>query len=417
MANIRSVPENLLCTACGGCGAVCPVGAIEMTENGAGFLTAHVTDKCVDCGVCRDVCPSLPENTAAFAPADLLHGEVLAGFAGHAAEDDTRLNGQSGGVVTALLAFLLETGRVDGAVVNGFDAGTRRPKAFIARTREEVLASAGSYYTQSAVLPVLREKQGRLAAVTLGCQSESLTMLRAVRPELAPEVVIGLVCAGQNSGHMIDDICAHEGVERPDAFRFRDKRAGGWPGNITVGSGADTRTVPNQYRHQIKPLYECHRCLACFDQMNAGADIVCGDPWGIEGKDGPEGWSVLLARTEKGLDLLKAAEAAGALCLEPLDPAEIFRGQTVDGRHRDKVYAAKQVFAEKGWPYPFEPTVIGDEVPSPRSLARNREKLVYTRTYASAPTPAAAARIAERKRKEKPPLKVRLKKWLKGRKK
>ena len=51
MANIRSVPENLLCTACGGCGAVCPVGAIEMTENGAGFLTAHVTDKCVDCGV------------------------------------------------------------------------------------------------------------------------------------------------------------------------------------------------------------------------------------------------------------------------------------------------------------------------------------------------------------------------------
>ena len=33
--------------------------------------------------------------------------------------------------------------------------------------------------------------------------------------------------------------------------------------------------------------------------IDAGADIVCGDPWGIGGKDGPEGWSVILARTEQ----------------------------------------------------------------------------------------------------------------------
>lgn len=417
MANIRSVPESFLCTACGGCAAVCPVDAIEMAENGAGFLTARVSDACVDCGLCRDVCPSLPENTAAFAPADLLHGDVLAGFAGHAVAEDTRLNGQSGGVVTALLAFALDSGLIDGAVVNGFDPERRRPKAFIARSREEVLASAGSYYTQSAVLPVLREKQGRLAAVTLGCQSEAVTMLRSVRPELAPEYLIGLVCAGQNSGHMIDDICVHEGVEQPTAFRFRDKRSGGWPGNITVATGGETRTVPNAYRHQIKPLYECHRCLTCFDQMNAGADIVCGDPWGIGGKDGPEGWSVILARTEKGLDLLQAAEKAGVLHLEPLDPAEIFRGQTVEDRHRDKVYGAKQVFMEKGWPYPYDPGVVGEETPTPKSLQRTREKLVYTRTYASAPTPPAAQRIAERKRNEKPPLSVRLKKWMKKRRK
>jgi len=417
MKNIQSIPDHLLCTGCGGCAAICPTDAITMVENGAGFLTAQVTDRCIDCGLCRKVCPSIPENTAAFAPKDLLHGTVLAGFAGYAADEEVRLTGQSGGVVTALLAFLLDTGRVDGTVVNQFDGETKRPKVTIAETRDDLLTAAGSYYTQSAVLPALKNKNGqRLAAVMLGCQSEALTLMGNIRPELVPEYVIGLVCAGQNSGHMIDDICAHEQVNAPTGFRFRDKKAGGWPGNITVTEGKTVRTVPNQYRHQIKPLYECHRCLACFDQMNACADIVCGDPWGIEGKDGPEGWSVILARTEKGLALLQEAEQHGALRLEPLSPEEIFQGQTVENRHRDKVYIAKAVYTEKGWPYPYDPAVIGEWEPSAKALPRNREKLIYTRTYASAPTPEAAARVAERKRREKPPFAVRVKKWLKSRK-
>lgn len=414
MKNIQSVPDHLICTGCGGCAAVCPAEAIRMEENGAGFLTARVTDRCIDCGLCRTVCPSVPENTGEIVPEPLLRGNVLAGFAGYAVEDEIRLTGQSGGVVTALLAFLLESGRVDGAVVNQFDPAAKRPGVIIAENKREVLAAAGSYYTQSAVLPVLRTARGRtLAAVTLGCQSESLELMRKRNPDLVPKYIIGLVCAGQNSGHMIDDICAHEGMEAPTAFRFRDKKAGGWPGNITAAQGGSVRTVPNQYRHRIKALYECHRCLACFDQMNAWADIVCGDPWGIRGKDGPEGWTVVLARTEKGLALLKDAQRAGAVYLEPLPPEDIFRGQTVEDRHRDKVYSAKRVYQEKGWPYPYDPAVIGEAELTQRALDRNREKLLYTRTYASAATPEAAARTAERKRREKPPFAVRVKKWLK----
>ena len=415
MKHIAGIGNTGLCTACGGCAAVCPVGAVTMQENPAGFMVARVDETaCIGCGLCRKVCPSIPENTKKIAARDLLHGVCAGGFVGYAADDGVRLNGQSGGVVTALLNYLLRSDSVDAALVAGFDAETHRPKAVLAETEEEVLASAGSYYTQLPILPALRDcKDKRVAAVTLGCQSASLKLMETAAPKLVPAYRIGLICAGQNSGAMIDDICREAGCNDPTAFRFRDKTAGGWPGAITVTDADGVHELPNKYRHSIKAVYECHRCLLCYDQMNTNADIVCGDPWGISGKDTPEGHTVILARTEKGMQLLRDAQAAGAVVLEELPITDIMCGQTVGDRHRDKVYAAKAVYEKEGWAYPYDKSLLEDYVPSKKAMGKNEPKVYYTRKYYMAATKADAAKIADRKKKEKPPVSVRMKKWLK----
>ena len=250
-------------------------------------------------------------------------------------------------------------------------------------------------------------------AVTAAAETDALTLLKEHRPELVPELTIGLVCAGQNSGRMIDDICQQANTDRPDAFRFRDKSPGGWPGEITLRKHGQTSTLPNAYRHSIKPVYECHRCLACFDQMNVNADLVCGDPWGLEEHLGPEGCTAVLARTEQGLRLLVQAQIAGLVHLDQLTPQEIFRGQTVDTRHSDKVYTAKTVFQSEGWLYPYDPEVIGDRPYTSKVMEKNRKTLLYTRKYAQASTAQAAAEIAQRKKDKKLPLTARLKKLFK----
>ena len=144
MKHIGEIGDRALCTACGGCGAVCPVGAVTMAENPAGFMVARVDEAvCIDCGLCRRVCPSVPENMKKTAGSDLLHGLCLGGFVAYAADETVRLGGQSGGAVTALLCHLVNTGAVDAALVAGFDAETRRPKAVLAETEAAILASAG----------------------------------------------------------------------------------------------------------------------------------------------------------------------------------------------------------------------------------------------------------------------------------
>ena len=46
------------CSGCTACMNVCAHGAIEMKENGEGFVfPAKNNDKCVDCGLCEKVCP------------------------------------------------------------------------------------------------------------------------------------------------------------------------------------------------------------------------------------------------------------------------------------------------------------------------------------------------------------------------
>lgn len=57
---MKAIIDRNLCTGCGTCVDVCPVGAISLVEG-----KAEVSDDCTLCGVCVDSCEfraiSLPE--------------------------------------------------------------------------------------------------------------------------------------------------------------------------------------------------------------------------------------------------------------------------------------------------------------------------------------------------------------------
>ena len=54
------IEEKSDCCGCTACAAVCPRDAIEMAEDSEGFRYPRVDpEKCIDCGLCRKVCPIL----------------------------------------------------------------------------------------------------------------------------------------------------------------------------------------------------------------------------------------------------------------------------------------------------------------------------------------------------------------------
>ena len=113
-------------------------------------------------------------------------------------------------------------------------------------------------------------------------------------------------------------------------FRFRDKDADGWPGDIKIYTANKNYVLNKKTRHMLKPVYETYRCLFCFDQMNIYSDIAVVDPYGIKNKTDKLGNSVIIVRTKKGKELIESAVKVGVINIEKVPIKKIIKGQTVD---------------------------------------------------------------------------------------
>ena len=90
--------------------------------------------------------------------------------------------------------------------------------------------------------------------------------------------------------------------------------------------------MPAVARHALKDYFTSPRCRVCYDKLNCFADIVLGDPWGMDGIDWDRGESVIATRTDIGKDLLDAAVSAGRIVLKKSTVAELVKGQHIDAR-------------------------------------------------------------------------------------
>jgi coenzyme F420 hydrogenase subunit beta len=352
--NIRCIVDNFLCTGCGACILGCPQGAISIIEDSGGFLRAKI-DKalCINCAKCLDICPqfSFPQFNSLD---DYLIGNYLASYIGHANSKNVREIGQSGGIATALLLYLLDSKKIDNVIVNRFNAETLSAEVKVSSTYEDVLNCAGSLYVQSSVLSQI-DPSKKSAIVTLGCQSQGLSGLKR-RKLYEPEYIIGLICAGNYSRQYIKAIIGDKYPNSNiESFRFRDKKFHGWPGDIGIylKNGKIIDMNP-KVRHKLKKVYECYHCLFCFDQMNIMSDLVIGDPWGIQldRNDKMLGESIIVVRTKKGNELIEEAISKGYINVMPLQGDLIFSGQTVQTRHKKKVLSAKAWADKNNLAYP-----------------------------------------------------------------
>lgn len=355
--NICEVVANGLCVGCGTCVAICPHNAVTISETHSGLLVAAVdAEKCNLCGVCMKVCPGWHLEAGLLEKdIDPFKGRVVAAYCAQATKKDLLSGAQSGGVVTALLCHLIDSGQIDKAAVTQMpDDGSLRPQTVVTSDPNEIWKAHGSKYCPVAVNASLtsQAKAERLAVVGLGCHVHGLRNIQAQHFKNCPNILltIGLICEHTLLYGAIDYLIDKANVSRKDVayFRFKSKRYGGWPGDVYIRTHNKTEyRVSQNYRVLSKVAFTPARCRLCFDKLNVLSDLSCGDAWGVQ--EDKEGVSIILVRTQRGLYTVMSAEKAGLIRLDAIEPNSVFKGQAIEQRRRDwTAYTA----AEKKARYP-----------------------------------------------------------------
>jgi coenzyme F420 hydrogenase subunit beta len=297
------------------------------------------------------VCPGahvdLPPSGAPHA--DPAWGSYHRLLKAHSTDAELRYRGASGGVISALANFLLETARVDFVLHVAADpAAPLRSRVQISRDRAALIEAAGARYGPAAPLESIGDllALGRpFAVVGKPCDIAGLRNLARHDPRVARLVryTIAFFCAGVSSLCISESIVRKYGLE-PQDVRVMRYRGHGCPGPTHI-EAKDGRIFEQSYDETWSEELNQDiqfRCKICPDSTGEHADIACGDAW-ISG-DGyshveREGWNSVIARTEAGDRLLRDLEAARGLTVEPLTLGELGQMQPHQVERKTEVMA------------------------------------------------------------------------------
>ncbi|MEJ2242908.1 MAG: Coenzyme F420 hydrogenase/dehydrogenase, beta subunit C-terminal domain, partial [Candidatus Bathyarchaeota archaeon] len=253
-------------------------------------------------------------------------------FVGYAKDKKIRENASSGGVITQLLAYLVEAKEIDGAIVTSSDSiKLWKAKPFLALSKEDILDATQSKYVISPVNQILkqvRRTKGKFAFVGLPCHVHSLRKLFEIDRKLSEKIplIIGLYCHMTLETDAPFDMLEVLKIPSFDIQKL-EFRSGKWPGGIAVKM--KDGSFKKMHEGNIKDafnilhrLYYPRRCLYCIDGSNELADISIADPWLLNKKGKypfEHGFSLVVVRTDVGKKYLNMAKINGALFLQEID--------------------------------------------------------------------------------------------------
>ncbi|WP_321211218.1 coenzyme F420 hydrogenase subunit beta [Methanothermobacter sp. DP] len=258
---------------------------------------------------------------------------------------------QDGGIVTGLLAYALDEGIIEGAVVAGPGEEFWKPQPMVAMSSDELKTAAGTKYTFSPNVMMLKKavrQYGieKLGTVAIPCQTMGIRKMQTypfgVR-FLADKIklLVGIYCMENFPYTSLQTfICEKLGV----SMELVEKMDIG-KGKFWVYTQDDVLTLTLKETHG----YEQAGCKICKDYVAELADVSTGSV------GSPDGWSTVITRTDAGDSIFKQAVEAGLFETKPIEEVKPGLGLLEKLAAQKKEKAEKNIAARKemGLPTPF----------------------------------------------------------------
>lgn len=329
-----TIRDKKECCGCHACANACPQKCVSMEIDEEGFWYPHINnvENCIDCGVCKQVCPIL------HSVVDSTESEPFA-YAVKNMNDDERKNSSSGGLFVLLAKQTLKEG---GIVFGAALSDTCRSLEHIGvEYIENLHILQGSKYLQSKIgdsycqVKTALDSGKTVLFSGTPCQIEGLH--RYLKKDYENLLCVDLACHGVPSpkvwNHYVSyqESIADASVQK---ISFRSKKHG-WKkfsvllefNNATIYEATLSKDLFMQAFMNNICLRPC--CSSChFKKLNRVADITLADFWGIEGVL-PEfyddrGVSLALVHSNKGMHAMKRIESQ--MCFMQVETQEAISG-------------------------------------------------------------------------------------------
>lgn len=316
------------CYGCGVCSMVCPRHIIEIDFNKDGFYEPQIMDstKCIDCGLCVDVCSYAHEDLS-------LKDYSIKSYAAWSNDEIVRRRCSSGGIGFEVGRTLIDEGYKTCGV--RYNIEKSRAEHYIATTVEELIPSIGSKYIQSYTVDsfkVINRKEKYLVTGS-PCQIDSFR--RYIQKFRCEDnfVLMDFFCHGVPSMWLwhkyINEV--RKKVGKITYVSWRNKFTGwhdSWAMSIDGDLTSESTNCHDSYNSlenirrgllnsrlsqgdSFYHLFLSDSCLgkACYEKCKfkykySSADIRIGDLWGKTYQDNEDGVSAAVAFTKKGDDIL-----------------------------------------------------------------------------------------------------------------
>jgi coenzyme F420 hydrogenase subunit beta len=365
---LDTITAQGLCMGCGLCQSMATPGRVQLRlvgEHGERPVVLEALDdatlETIDVSCPGIHCAGIEPDHDPKVEVDLLWGPTVSMATGHATDEAVRFHASSGGALSALGRYLLDSGEVDFILHVGPARDTPLlGAAALSFTATEVLDRSGSRYGPAAPLTDFKSvlDRGRpFAFIGKPCDISAIRNYAALDPRVDQllRYTMNFFCGGVSEYGKTMDYVRKVGLAEDEITHLR-YRGDGCPGPMVM-KARDGRQFSFDYNEMWEDESRWQlqfRCKICPDSIGERADVTVADVW-PGGKPDTEGlgFNGFIARTPRGARLLEAAVRDRAITFtEPLDYAGLELAQGSHSRRKRGLKARLRALGDAGLAVP-----------------------------------------------------------------